>query len=167
MGRALPPQLRLWPIPRLKVVLGWVMIVVGAFLGILIFKFPYSFNPYDGAVAVLILAIILIGLRPKGPSLTIKTIIICVLIMSFFSFRSTMSYNEITEKKKHTLNVEIRFPDFTLRTSPDFFYIGATRNYIFFWDDLSKKAITYPTKDIKWISTQRADKTRASDLFKQ
>lgn len=138
------------------------MLVTLAIILLPIYAFIYFFgslmvveNPLD---AVVIHLILLIAVLTIGKVARYKIVIIFfVYSICFLAYRNIVDFKKITNELQHSYHVNLKLEDVNLSTSKDFFYIGSTRRYVFFWDSFSKKAMVYPLSDIKWLSVQKND----------
>jgi len=82
--------------------------------------------------------------------------VVCIFIfLSYIVTNNFASYRSIITNSPK-FEVEMRLPNKIISSTKDLHYVGATNNYIFFYDVYSKKSMIYPKQNSDWISIKRA-----------
>lgn len=80
------------------------------------------------------------------------------LIINFFFVILIATVNEIIKvKKKHYFkNTYVQFDNFDIQSNMNTYYVGMTKNYIFFYTVATKESTTYPVSKVKCIKHRPA-----------
>jgi len=156
-------------------------VLVPLIMGILLFSFGFVFGGNENIGFVLGLAEILIFMAifvtylvflDNKYSFFTKLFIYFFITITYLVIRNKTEVSEIVDYKNPRFEISMNVNDSIVKSGKSFFYIGATKNSIFFWNDTVKKVKSYPRNSIKWIETKyiRKDEQEfhlSTDIFKK